>query len=156
APRPNPSADRIVGRGVHRAALRRAATIRAMQGQASGSGTGAMNFARNMSSTAATQVLRTFLGLGLQILLARWLSEADRGICAGLATLALFANQLSQLGMRYAVIYRMSLPGVVRARAVGAAFTWTVAAFALLLGLALVFLDPLRERLLLGAPAALV
>jgi O-antigen/teichoic acid export membrane protein len=127
-----------------------------MQGQASGSSTGAMDFARNMSSTAATQVLRTFLGLGLQILLARWLSEADRGIYAVLATLALFANQLSQLGMRYAVIYRMSLPEVVRARAVGAAFTWTLAAFLLLCALALVFLGPLRERLLLGAPSALV
>ncbi|HTO54352.1 MAG TPA: lipopolysaccharide biosynthesis protein [Myxococcota bacterium] len=127
-----------------------------MQGQATGSGAGAMNFARNMSSTAATQVLRTFLGLGLQVLLARWLSESDRGIYAVLATLALFAYQLSQLGMRYAVIYRMSLPGVERARAVGAAFTWTAAAFGLLGLLALLFIDPLRERLLLGAPAGLV
>ncbi|HTO07657.1 MAG TPA: polysaccharide biosynthesis C-terminal domain-containing protein [Myxococcota bacterium] len=114
-------------------------------------GAGAMNFARNASSTALTQVARTFFGLGLAILLARWLSEADRGIYAVVATAAMFGDQVSQLGMRYAVIYRMSLPGASRARAVGAAFAWTLVTFALLAGLALVFRDPLRARFLLGA-----
>jgi O-antigen/teichoic acid export membrane protein len=115
------------------------------------SGAGAMDFARNASSTALTQVVRTFLGLGLAILLARWLTEADRGIFAVVATAAMFGDQVSQLGMRFAVIYRMSLPGAVPARAVGAAFLWTLVAFALLACLALVFADPLRARFLLGA-----
>ena len=110
-----------------------------------------MNFARNASSTAVTQVARTILGLGLAVLLARWLSEADRGVYAVVVTLALFGEQLAQLGMRVAVIYRMSQPGVTRARAVGAALEWTLGAFALLAVLCVLFVDPLRERFLLGA-----
>lgn len=115
-----------------------------------------MNFARNASSTAVTQVARTILGLGLAVLLARWLSETDRGVYAMVVTLALFGEQLSQLGMRFAVIYRLSQPGASRQRAVGAAFEWTTGAFALLAVLALLFVDPLRERFLLGADPILV
>jgi O-antigen/teichoic acid export membrane protein len=110
-----------------------------------------MNFARNASSTAVAQVARTILGLGLAVLLARWLSEADRGVYAVVVTLAVFGEQLSQLGMRFAVIYRMAQPGVSRARAVGAALEWTTGAFALLGVLAVLLVDPLRERFLLGA-----
>lgn len=110
-----------------------------------------MDFARNASSTALTQVVRTFLGLGLAVLLARWLSEPDRGLYAVVATLALFGDQLGQLGMRLTVIYRMSQRPESRARAVGAALALTSAAFALLALLALLFVDPLRERFLLGA-----
>jgi len=110
-----------------------------------------MNFARNASSTALTQVARTFLGLGLAVLLARWLSESDRGIYAVVATAGLFVDQLSQLGMRFSVIYRMSRPGVSRARAVGAAYVWTVAAFAVLGAAALACSGPLRARFLLDA-----
>ena len=127
-----------------------------MSAEGATSSAGAMNFARNASSTALTQIVRTFLGLALAVILARWLSESDRGIYAVIATLVVFGDQLSQLGMRIAVIYRMSLPGVSRARAVGAAFQWTIAAFALLALFALVFIDPLRERFLLGAPAVFV
>jgi O-antigen/teichoic acid export membrane protein len=116
----------------------------------------APSFTRNASSTALTQVARTFLGLGLAVILARWLSEADRGIYAVVATLAFFGDQLSQLGMRMTVIYRMSQPGVARARAVGAALELTFGAFALLAVIALLFVDPLRERLLLGADPVLV
>jgi O-antigen/teichoic acid export membrane protein len=115
-----------------------------------------MNFARNASSTALTQVVRTFLGLGLAVLLARWLSESDRGIYAVVATLALFGDQLSQLGMRMVVIYRMSQRPEARARAVGAAFELTVAAFALLALLAALFVEPLRERFLMSAAPVFV
>ncbi len=115
-----------------------------------------MNFARNASSTALTQVVRTFLGLGLAVLLARWLSEPDRGTYAVVATLALFGDQLSQLGMRFAVIYRMSQRPESRARSVGAALVLTLAAFALLALLAALFVDPLRESFLLGADRSFV
>jgi len=115
-----------------------------------------MSFARNASSTALTQVVRTFLGLGLAVLLARWLSEADRGIYAVVATLALFCDQLSQLGMRMAVIYRMSQRPESRPRAVGAALELTLVAFAVLALLAALSVDPLRERFLLGADRAFV
>ena len=122
-----------------------------MPGEGASSNAGAMNFARNASSTALTQVVRTFLGLGLAILLARWLSESDRGVYAVIVTAALFGDQLCQLGMRFAVIYRMSLPGVGPERAVGAAFLWTKLAFAVVAVLALVLADPLRHRFLLDA-----
>src|SRR5262245_35450948 len=106
-----------------------------------GPAAGGMNFARNASSTALTQVVRTFLGLALAVILARWLSEADRGLFAVVATLAVFGDQLSQLGMRLAVIYRMSQRPESRARAVGAALQLTVAAFAAIALVAVVFVD---------------
>lgn len=110
-----------------------------------------MNFASNASSTAVTQIVRTVLGLGLAVLLARALSEADRGVFAVVVTLALVGEQLSHLGMRIAVIYRMTRAGASRARAVGAALVWTCLAFAVVVAAALVLSDWLRARFLLGA-----
>ncbi|MFI5316311.1 MAG: lipopolysaccharide biosynthesis protein [Myxococcota bacterium] len=115
-----------------------------------------MNFARNASSTALTQVARTILGLGLAVVLARWLSEADRGSYAVVATLAMVGDQLSQLGMRLSVIYRMSREGASRARAVGAALQWTLLAFSCVTIFALLFSGWLREHVLLGAEPALL
>ncbi|HTO71538.1 MAG TPA: lipopolysaccharide biosynthesis protein [Myxococcota bacterium] len=110
-----------------------------------------MNFARNASSTALTQVVRGLFGFVFGVLIARWLSEADRGVFAVVATVGVFAEHLSHLGMRFTVIYRMTRPAGSRPRAVGAALEWTVLAFAVICALAWLFAAPLRERVLLGA-----
>ncbi len=110
-----------------------------------------MNFASNASSTAVTQVARTLLGLLLAVLLARSLSEADRGMFAVVVTVALVAEQLSHLGMRIAVIYRVTRPGAARDRAVGAALQWTLFGFAVVIAAALAGSGWLRERFMLGA-----
>ena len=111
-----------------------------------------MSFARNASSTALTQVVRGVFGLAVGVLVTRWLSEADRGLYAVIATFALFGDSLGHVGMRLTVIYRMTRPGASRPRAVGAALELTLAAFAAICLGAFGFSDALRARLLLGAP----
>jgi len=111
----------------------------------------AIGFARNASSTALTQGVRGVFGLAAGILITRWLSEADRGLYAIIATLGVVGDQLGQVGMRFTVIYRMTRPGASRPRAVGAAVELTVTAFALIALFAFVFGDELRGQVLQGA-----
>ena len=52
----------------------------------------AIGFARNASSTALTQGVRGVFGLAAGILITRWLSEADRGLYAVIATLGVVGD----------------------------------------------------------------
>jgi hypothetical protein len=113
-----------------------------------------MNFGRNVQSTLVMQVVIAVLALGLQVVLARWLTEPDRGLFAVVITFALLADYALQLGLRLAVIYRINRAGVARARALGAALWLALGALAFGLALAWLFGDALRARLLLGAPPA--
>jgi len=113
-----------------------------------------MNFGRNVQSTLVMQVVISVFALGLSVLLARWLSEPDRGLYAVVVTFALLAEQVLALGVRLALIYRIGRVGVARARAVGAALELTLGMLLLGLVFALVFGDTLRERLLMGASPA--
>ena len=79
-----------------------------------------MNFARNAQSTLLTQLALTGLGFLLSVVLARWLSPADRGLFAVVMTFVLIADYLTQLGLRLAVIYRIGRAGTPTARAVAA------------------------------------
>jgi O-antigen/teichoic acid export membrane protein len=113
-----------------------------------------MNFGRNVQSTLVMQAVISVFALALQVLLARWLSEPDRGLYAVVVTFALLGEQVLQLGLRLALIYRIHRASVTPGLALGAALQITVAMLALGLGVALLFDGPLRERLLMGASPA--
>jgi O-antigen/teichoic acid export membrane protein len=112
-----------------------------------------MNFARNFRSLLSATLLTNLLGLALSVALARWLTQADRGVYAVVMTFALFVEFGSQLGQRTALIYRIGRAGVPRDVAVGAAFSLTLSALALVLAGCLIWSEPLRERFLAGAGA---
>ena len=114
----------------------------------------AMNFGRNVQSTLVMQVVLAVLALGLQVVLARWLSESDRGLYAVVITFTLLADQALQLGLRLAVIYRINRVGVPRARALGASLQISLAALGVGLLVALLLGNTLRERLLMNASPA--
>ena len=110
-----------------------------------------MNFARNFRSLLSATLVTNALGLALSVALARWLTEADRGLYAVVMTVALFVEFGSQLGQRTALIYRVGRAGAPRDAAVGAALSLTLSALALVLAGCLLWSEPLRERLLAGA-----
>ncbi len=112
----------------------------------------AMNFARNAQSTLLTQVGLTGLGFALSVVLARWLSPADRGLFAVVMTFVLIADYLTQLGLRLAVIYRIGRAGSPTARAVAASVQLSLLAFAVTGTVALCASEWLRARFLNGAP----
>lgn len=113
-----------------------------------------MNFGRNVQSTLVMQVVLAVFALGLSVVLARWLTEADRGLYAVVVTFALLADNVLQLGLRLSVIYRINRVGVPRARALGAALWISFAAIVVGLAVALIVGGPLRARLLLNAGPA--
>jgi O-antigen/teichoic acid export membrane protein len=112
-----------------------------------------MNFARNAQSTLLTLLALTGLGFLLSVVLARWLSPADRGLFAMVMTFVLIADQLTQLGLRLAVIYRIGRAGAPTARAVAASVELSLLAFAVTATLALGAGDWLRAHFLADAPA---
>lgn len=110
-----------------------------------------MNFARNAQSTLLTQLALTGLGFLLSVVLARWLSPADRGLFAVVMTFVLIADYLTQLGLRLAVIYRIGRAGTPPARAVAASVQLSLLAFALIATVVLLASDWLRARFLDGS-----
>jgi len=110
-----------------------------------------VNFARNLRSSLAALVANTVVGLAFSILLARGLSEPERGVYAVALTLALFVEFGAQLGQRLSVIYRIGRGGGERSVAVGAALVLSLAALAVVIALSLAFADVLQRRVLAGA-----
>ena len=94
-----------------------------------------MGFLRNVASVFATNVARIPLGFLTQIVLARWLSVADRGMYALLTTFSFVVFLLTQLGWADAVIYRTRRGGVSPRRALSTGFAangaFALGAFAL-------------------------
>jgi len=115
-----------------------------------------MNFARNLRSTLSTLLLNNALGLALQILLARGLTEPERGVYAVAMTLALFVEFGSQLGQRMSVIYQIGRGAAARGVAVGAALAISLVALTGVGALCLLFAGPLRSHVLSGAHTAVL
>jgi O-antigen/teichoic acid export membrane protein len=116
----------------------------------------AMNFARNAQSTLFTQLVLSGLGFLLSVVLARWLSPAERGLFAVVMTFVMLADNWTQLGMRLAVIYRIGRAGVPTPRAVGASLWISLGAFVLTALAVLSLSDWLRARFFAGAPETLI
>lgn len=107
-----------------------------------------MGFVRNAAFVLATSAAALPIGLATSVVLARWLSVADRGLYALLTTFTWIVFLLTQLGWGDAVIYRTRRHGVSLRRAFSTGLVAN-AAFALAaLGLCLVFREPLSRAFL--------
>ncbi len=66
-----------------------------------------MSFFRNLAGIMLTSAVNAPISLVTSVLLARWLSPADRGLYAVCATFATTLTILMQLGWPAAAIYRL-------------------------------------------------
>lgn len=114
-----------------------------------------MNFFRNALFQLGTSIAGIPLGIVTSVVLARYLSVADRGNFALLTTFAAVIVLFSQIGWPSASIYRLRRAGSEPARVSGAALFAVAGSSLLAIGACLVFRSQLTERFFHGVPAGL-
>jgi len=112
--------------------------------------------ARNVASVLATDAASSLAVLCSGIVLARWLSVADRGVYAVLIALQATLVTVFQLGLPSAAIHRIRAAGAPPARVATAGIATVVALSLLVLTLPMLLAPWLREGLLPTAPAGVL
>jgi O-antigen/teichoic acid export membrane protein len=115
-----------------------------------------VSFFRNALSTLLASVISVPIQLATSILLARWLSVADRGNYSVAIAFATALGMLVELGWGPAVIYRLRRAKAPSASVSAAAITAALGMGAVAAALCLPFQDWIRARLLDGAPLELL
>jgi O-antigen/teichoic acid export membrane protein len=114
-----------------------------------------MNFFRNAFQQLATKFAGIPLGIATSIVLARFLSVADRGTLALLIAYATLMVLLSQFGWASASIYRLRRVGSDSAKVAGAALYAVIFSSLLVIVVCVAFRTQLTERFFHGVPAGL-
>ncbi len=107
-----------------------------------------MGFFRNVAFVFATSAAALPISLATSVVLARWLSVADRGMYALLTTLSAIVFLLTQLGWAEAIIYRTRRQGVPLRRALSTGLIANGSFALAVLALCLVFREPLSRSFL--------
>ncbi|MFI5316516.1 MAG: lipopolysaccharide biosynthesis protein [Myxococcota bacterium] len=112
-----------------------------------------MSFFRNVAFVLATSAAAVPIGVATSIVLARWLSVADRGFYALLTTFSAILFLLTQLGWAEAVVYRTRRHGVSARRALSTGLLANGAFALAAVAVCLAAREPLSRAFLGAVPA---